>query len=63
MACKVIDILTHTDMVNLGLIKTDESKHPVQALHVKDKNLMSRLKKLSRELLIYLLNCPVLQDM
>lgn len=41
LGCKVIDILSHSDMVYLGLIKSDISKHPVQALHIKDKNLMS----------------------
>lgn len=45
MGCKVIDILTHSDMVDLGLINSDTSKHPVQALHVKDKNLMSTKTK------------------
>ena len=45
MGCKVIDILIHSDMVNLGLIKSDASKHPVQALHVKDKNLISTKTK------------------
>lgn len=59
MGCKVIDILLHSDILSMTLVRSVDKKHPYQALQVKDKTLMtpkSRKYKVDRLLLIYLLN-------
>lgn len=41
MGCRILDILIHSDILKLNLIKTSNKEYPYQALQIKDINLMS----------------------
>ena len=41
IGCKLIDILIHTDILSMTLVRSGDKEHPYQALQVKDKTLMS----------------------
>lgn len=45
MGCKIIDILTHSDVLDMVLKKTDNKEHPFHALEIRDKAPLSTEKR------------------